>query len=68
MKLNLADIPINIMDGIDKSPKVFAGVALVAFGLGLSSAFYQSPEGIWAMAAVLAIELGVAWFLGKPKK
>jgi hypothetical protein len=65
--IKIADIPINIMDGIDKSPKVFAGVALVAFGLGLSSAFSQSGEGILVMAVVLAIELGVAWFIGKPK-
>jgi hypothetical protein len=67
MKIKLVDAPINIMDGIDKSPKVFASVALVAFGLGLSSAFYQSPKGIIAMAIVLAIELVTAWYLGKPK-
>lgn len=65
--MKFADIPINVMDGIEKYPKVFSGVALVAFGLGLSSAFYQSPEGIFAMAIVLAIELGVAWKIGKPK-
>lgn len=67
MKLNIADIPINVMDGVEKHPKVFAGVALVAFGLGLSSAFYQSPEGIWAMAAVLGLETLTAWFIGRPK-
>jgi len=65
--MKIADIPVNVMDGIEKYPKVFAAVAFVAFGLGLSSAFNQSPSGIWVMTAVLAIEVAAAWYVGKPK-
>jgi hypothetical protein len=68
MKFKIADIPVNVIEGFDLYPKTFFGIALVAFGLGLSSAFSQSVEGVAAMAAVFAVELVAAWFIGKPLK
>jgi hypothetical protein len=68
MKFKIADIPQNVIEGFDLYPKTFFGIALVAFGLGLSSAFSQSIDGIIAMASVFAVELVAAWFIGKPLK
>lgn len=67
MAFKIADVPVNVIDGFEKFPKVFVGVALVAFGLGLSSAFNQDADGILAMSAVLLIEICVAWYIGRPK-
>ena len=67
MKLNLADIPVNILDGLDKYPRAFLCVGCFSAGLGISSAFNQSTTGIWMMAGVLLSALAVAWYLGKPK-
>lgn len=67
MKLNIADIPVNILDGFSKWPRVTLSVSCFAVGLGISSAFTQSGTGIGLMALVLAVELAAAWFLGRPK-
>ena len=68
MKLNIADIPVNILDGFSKWPRVTLAVSCVAAGLGISSAFSQSGTGIAMMALVLAVELAAAWYIGRPKK
>lgn len=67
MAFKIADVPVNVIDGLEKYPKVFSGVALVGFGLGLSSALNQDADGILAMSAVLLIEICVAWYIGRPK-
>ncbi len=66
--IKFADIPVNILDGFSKWPRVTLAVSCIAAGLGISSAFSQSGTGIAAMAAVLLAELVAAWFIGRPAK
>ena len=65
--IKFADIPVNILDGFSKWPRVTLAVSCIAAGLGISSAFSQSGTGIGLMALVLAGELALAWYIGKPK-
>lgn len=65
--IKFADIPVNILDGFSKWPRVTLAVSCIAAGLGISSAFSQSGTGIGLMALVLAVELVAAWYVGKPK-
>lgn len=65
--IKFADIPVNILDGFSKWPRVTLAVSCLAAGLGISSAFSQSGTGIGLMALVLAVELAAAWYIGKPK-
>ena len=68
MKLNIADIPVNILDGFAKYPDT----SLVTSGLfvGFLSASVIAanwPMVFSSLAAGFGI-LGVAWYIGKPKK
>lgn len=67
MKIKLADIPINIIDGIDKYPRAaiaifcaLAGVITVSLTFGHWGVFAASCAGMVG-------GLVLAWHMGKPK-
>ncbi len=67
MKIKIADIPINIMDGFAKYPDT----SLVVCGLffGWLSAFVMVaawPQMFGTLTAGIGV-LAVAWYIGKPK-
>jgi len=67
MKLNIADIGINILDGLDKYPKVTIGVGAFALGLLVSSAHLGDWPVFGGGVALLVTGLAAAWYAGKPK-
>lgn len=67
MKIKIADIPINVIDGIDKYPKT--SIFVFSFLLGCMAAsltFTQWGVFIASCVGVVAALAG-AWYLGKPK-
>jgi len=67
MKINIADIPVNILDGFAKYPDTSLFTAGLYLGfLSASVIASEWPLVFSALAAGVGI-LTVAWWAGKPK-
>lgn len=68
MKFNIADVPVNVVDGVLKYPKVALLAAGVIVGVA-GTAFYVSEWAVFGWAVVLlAASTVAAYFAGKPRK
>lgn len=67
MKIKLADIPINIIDGIDKYPRASIGIFCFLAGSLAISALSGELAVFAACSVGVFAALCAAWYAGKPK-
>lgn len=67
MKFNLFDVPVNVLDGVEKYPNVSICVAAFSLGWIGSAIVHGNPEAIFIGVALLVGYGVIAYFLGKPK-
>ena len=68
MKFNLADVAVDILDGLDKYPRIVIGIGSFSLGLLISSAHLGDWPVFTGAVSLLVGGLVAAWYAGRPKK